>query len=659
MPEPTMSNATSRTALWRLRRIFPTAAGAVTRTCTPNPAGILVLLALLALLLLTRAPAWRGDFTEYALTTVALAEHATPDIRPSDVDFLARHSTDANYRTLLAQIRTRMQAGEQVPVPGLYKSLHGRYLAIHFFAYPALAALPFRLIGEAGGNPFKAFQVVNALAFSVVGLGLFAFLRSSARAGTALVLFMLSGGVLYVNWCSPEMFTACALLAGLLLCALQRPFAAAVLTGLAAMQNPPLIVFSVLLPLFCMAYAAPARPGLQGWRAAIGRYLPAAALQFGLACVPFVFCLWQFGVPSVIAKFAADPHLVSLTRFGAYYLDPSQGMIVAVPTIPLLAAYGLLRERTRSGAAVLGLTLVLMLGLALPSLSTTNWNSDAVGVMRYAFWGAAPLLFLAFAGLRTLPRWPWIALGLVLVVQAAAMHHATRYSYTEFSPAARFLLDHAPALYDPEPEIFVERRLHGDGIVDAQKVVTWPEQGPPSKVLFYANNQAVHRLLCGPGRAIPDATPLVEMPRGWRYLTRTGACEARREPLVIDSTGFDDPARLQRVIGWSALELGGGEWNGMWTDGPVARLRIPASGDGFSQLLISGHYLPSVYATRVLVNGRDLGRMDLAAAPAIPLPRLAPGQQTYEIELRHEVSAPPPGPETRRLGFFLTELILR
>jgi hypothetical protein len=232
----------------------------------------------------------------------------------------------------------------------------------------------------------------------------------------------------------------------------------------------------------------------------------------------------------VIARFAADPHLVSLTRLGAYYFDPSQGMIVAAPAIPLLAAYGLLRARTRRGLAVLALTLVLMLGLALPSLSTTNWNSDAAGVMRYAFWGAAPLLFLTFAGLRTLPRWPWIAVGLVLALQAGAMRHAMRYGYTEFSPAARFLLDHAPALYNPEPEIFVERRLHGDGIVDEHKVVTWPEQGPPGKVLFHSGSQAVHRLLCGPGRAIRDDAPLVEMPGGWRYLNRKAACEARPGP---------------------------------------------------------------------------------------------------------------------------------
>jgi hypothetical protein len=616
----------------------------------------------ISLLVFTR-PLLRGDFPEYALTAIAIGHHGTPDVRTSDIDLAVAALPEGPYKPLLVQMRRGMAAGEAYPLPGFVRAKSGRYFAIHFFAYSALAALPLRLIGACGGDLFIGFQIVNYLAGVILGLSLFAFFRSGVRASAALALFAACGGILYGNWSSPEMVTACGLLASLLLCAVQRPMAAAVLSGVAAMQNPPLVFVSLFIPLFSMLQTGPdgsAGPVFPGWRAlALDRRILAAALQFALAGLPALFFLWQFGVPSLIAQLSTDFHLVSLERLVSYYFDLSQGMVVSVPAVPLLVLYGLVHARTRRTVWLALLTVLLMLVLAVPSLSAQNWNSGAQGVMRYAFWGAMPLLFLAFHTLRALPRWPWALVGIVLAVQAGAMLHDFRYPYTDFSPAARFALDHAPTWYNPEPEIFFERRSHGDGNMDIRRVQTWPEHGVPTKVLFHANNSSVNRLLCGPGRAIPDDAPVVEMPSGWRYLNHKVACVARPEPVTIDVAGFADPGRIQRIEGWSKLEFGGANWDGMWTDGPRARLRILTGGKTHTQLFVSGHYFWSVSATQVLVNGHDLGRMDLTVPRAIPLPRVGPGEQGYELEFRQTVSAPPPGPETRRLGFFLQELKLR
>jgi hypothetical protein len=51
--------------------------------------------------------------------------------------------------------------------------------------------------------------------------------------------------------------------------------------------------------------------------------------------------------------------------------------------------------------------------------------------------------------------------------------------------------------------------------------------------------------------------------------------------------------------------------------------------------------------------------VDLARPQALALPPLRPGERGYEIEFQQKVSPPPPGPENRRLGFFLREVRLR
>lgn len=248
-------------------------------------------LALVLLALLATRPDKAGDFFEYAVTTVAIARHGTPDVRVEDAALAAALSPEAGYRSLFLTMREQVARGEQIPMPGLYRGKDGIF-AIHFFAYSALAALPFRLLLEAGAsNPFKAFQLVNFGALWLLGLVMFRFFGSGRRAFVALGLLMASGGILYGNWCSPEMFTAAALLGGLMLFVLGRPLAGGLLAGLAAMQNPSLAFFSLFAPLFAWLYTRGEQPGARwaGWR----MVLAGAGLQGGMALLPFAFGQWQ------------------------------------------------------------------------------------------------------------------------------------------------------------------------------------------------------------------------------------------------------------------------------------------------------------------------------------------------------------------------------
>jgi len=298
-------------------------------------------LALILLALLMSKPDKAGDFFEYGVTTVAIASHGMPEVRVEDAALAAALSPEPGYRELFLSMRDKIARGEQMPMPGLYRGKDGIY-TIHFFAYPALAALPFRLLLEAGAaNPFKAFQIVNFGALWLLGLVMFRFFGSGRRAFAALGLALLCGGILYGNWCSPEMVTAAALLAGMMLFVQGHPLTGGLLAGVVAMQNPSLAFFSVFAPLFALLIARGEERDVQAphW----GRLLAGAVLQGGLALLPFAFGQWQWGTPSVIALYSTDRQLVGLARLGSYFFDLNQGMILATPGILVLL--------TRGGAA--------------------------------------------------------------------------------------------------------------------------------------------------------------------------------------------------------------------------------------------------------------------------------------------------------------------
>jgi hypothetical protein len=484
---------------------------------------IALLLALLAALCLIE-PHPGGDILEYPLDTIALAHHGTPAIRLDDITHvkallpqLAPYFAD----TIEQDIRT----GAKEVFPAFARGRDGNVYSIHFFGYPALAALPFRLFETLGIPPLKAFQVVNYAAVFVLGLALLRFFRSATQAALGLLLYLLCGGMLYLNWTSPESMSASFLLAGLLFYLSAAPVAGCILAGLAAQQNPTILMFFVFAPLLklCLDWRAGALgPNL---RAQLTRAnLAGLALGAALFALPPLFNLAEYGVPNIIARKFSDVHLISGTRLVSFFFDLNQGMVLAVPGV-LAALLCRGRRPALRAALVPALCLAFILAMIVPALAVLNWNSGAAGVMRYGFWAAMPLLLVLLLRVRAAARWPaplalWLALA-----QGAAMLHASSYSYVEFSPLARLVLAHAPQHYHPEPEIFAERMAHNDDYIEKDKVYAYRPPGLPQKTLY--NNGSAHagEQLCGPGRHLAPGNRIVSSSQDWKYIDGPVLCQ--------------------------------------------------------------------------------------------------------------------------------------
>lgn len=616
-----------------------------------NGTGIFVaaLLAALALLLRFCAPYPGGDVVEYMSDAVAIATHGSPALRLDDV---------VRARTLvpalapgLAPIEHDIRVGKQEVHAAFVRGRSGNVYPVHFFGYSALVALPFTLLDRLGANPVKAFQVVNYAALFVLGLALLRFFGSPLRSAVGLLLFLLGGGVLYMNWTSPEFLSAAGLLAGLLLFLADAPLAGGVLAGLAGQQNPTIVMFFGFAPLLKMGLARRAGTPL---RAALTR-ADVAGLAAGLAvfALPPLFNLAEFGVPNIIARKFSDPHLMGAARLTSFFFDLNQGMILAVPGV--LAALAFWRWRGQGLAT--GLCVALVLALVVPALAVLNWNSGAAGIMRYAFWAAMPILLALLLRLRAAPAWPRALVGAVLAVQALAMLHASRYSYVEPSPLARAVMARLPRWYHPEPEIFAERMGNNDDYIHREQVYTY-QVGGLRKSLFFPG-PAADALLCGSGAALAPGAPSSAAAYGWRYVDGVPDCRAGTLPqLSWQAPQFRDHDGIAGD-GWAGPGFGGGAWDGMWSLGERSRLvlDVPA-GWRAGTLVLGGGYLDGNTTTHVFVDGTDLGwqRLDPRAVLALPVPLSGP---RVTIELVHQAPHSPGPGDPRPLALFLREVSLR
>ncbi|MFC5548090.1 hypothetical protein [Massilia aerilata] len=614
----------------------------------------LSLFAVLLLLFCLRPQNKVGDYLEYGAMTIAIASHGTPAIRLSDVQEAQRLNPEPRISAQYAELEKGIRKNADTPFPAFYHGRDGSYYSIHFFAYSALAAIPFAAFKALGIPPFKCYQFVNLAFIFILGLACFEFFRSKQRAALALGLFAFCGGLLYWDWSSPEAMTAAALLTGLLLYFSGAPIAGGVLAGLASMQNPPLVFFAGFAPFLAYAY----KRTMPSAREAVS--LAIVALLFSL---PVLFNLAKFGVPSLLAAATTETRLISGIRLYSLFFDLNQGMVIGVPALFAALAAILLFGKPMPIRLLACGAVLFSLALALPALTAQNWNSGAAGMMRYAFWAAMPILFACLLYARDHKVPTSLILALILV-QAGVSWMERRYSHVEFSPAARYVLAHFPAAYNPPIEIFSERLRNQEAFTPRDSVLTYTVGGQVKKIAINLENKQTGLTLCGKNRELAPDTRFTSADDGWSYLNGAPVCNPMlTEDAAYGARDFADAAALKFTQGWGSVEFGGANWDGIWTVAPVARFELtPPSNLPYKTLSIHGQYVAPGMETEVSVNGVHLGRFALDRGLPIPVKGALRNHEGRSIVELRNVPIKNPAPasgDPRQLGFFVTKIVLR
>lgn len=608
---------------------------------------------------------YQGDIDEYILMSAAIADHGTPDVRTSD----AKHVAEALplMKPVMEQIASGMETGQTVPKPGFYRAQSGDYFAIHFFGYSALVAIPFKIFEILGIPPLKAFLLVNLLAVCALAVSARIFFGDWVRATACVFLWMVCGGVNYLYWLGPEIVCAALLTSSIFLYLSERRIWAGISIGFAALQNPPIILALAFVPLLKLvhsyrsdhSFVANVRQQLT-WCAIV-----AALLGTVLFVSTIAFNWWAFATPNIIMKVATIPSLMGGMRLFSFFFDLNQGMVTGFAGIWLALLIFFVRYRcdTRFVFALL-VTCLFSIVLALPALTTGNWNSGGIGMMRYAFWAGTPFFALFMYQWRQELRSPVSMICLAFVLQLALTIGAFRSLKPDFNFVSQLALRYVPNLYNPEPELFIERNAKFDGtVLDPQRVYEFRDGARVTKRIYHQSLSQIAQKLCGLQGHLKHAGNFVEAGYGWRYFNGDLSC-VTEVSLGVDA--FDKDARLSFGGGWSATEFAGAEWSGRWSDGESSILRIQNIHElGDVELILIGHYYQNVQRsnqrTLVTINGQNFGWHNLEKAPRFRLQGSVDGN--YEMRLRHQapqqMTPNEAYPNGRRLALFLNTVKLQ
>jgi hypothetical protein len=428
-----------------------------------------------------------GDASEYYQMASAFVNHGTPAIGSGDTrdvvtkgvleGWVSAPSTEASLSAVMA--------GAILP------SLSGERYSIHFWL-SSLAVVPLAYLAKATNTPWlRSFQVFNALLILLAFYGLlfwsgFRDVKSQAFAA----FWILSPVTWYLAWPSAEVWSASLVVLSIVLFTRRRYAWATLLAALAATQNPPLIVFVVLISGVGAYFV---------WKESGHRAVWVIGLAACVSFLPNAFYFATFRTLNLIAKIGgASPRFITGAKVLSLFVDLNQGVLPFAPVLMVLwvVAIGLSVYRRSWFGVALALATLLMAALAA---MTPNWNSGAIGIMRYAIWLLPVMAWNVLAALRPARKWErWAVYALVagqgLMAVTVLLWPPYVSGYLNMSPAAMYVLEHVPQAYTPVPEVFVERSVHTEAsvrVATANPVALQDERGRVLKVLMSAPQVAV------------------------------------------------------------------------------------------------------------------------------------------------------------------------
>jgi hypothetical protein len=418
--------------------------------------GILILAFLFICLIYPGPGQKKGDSLEYYAMLVSWAEYSSP------------------YITKESCVRMQERLGEAVPsgestffrwmkekFPGLLKS--GREMDLPHFWFYSLGAAVFYW-------PLRFFSLNIGLCFMLlhVALLLAAFFLIRRRLGPAAAqgLFFLifcSPLFWFINKASVEFFTVILTFIGITLLVTDDYAAAAFSFAVASTQNPPFAILCFLTFVFGFLR--------KKWAFVKGRNLFLWIAAVLLAALHPAYYYLRLGVLNpVLAIGGASLYrdVFSLKRMFCFIFDPDIGLLSNWPlalALLLTFAFLALKKKARLTRQMAFFLIISALVLLWSQSRTSNLNHGGTyHISRYALWFLYIFFLLAwqtglyFSSVKRPAKRAFIgAVVLLGLVEAVHFWPGRLEVYLQPTWASRLLYDRWPGLYDPMPEIFIER----------------------------------------------------------------------------------------------------------------------------------------------------------------------------------------------------------
>jgi hypothetical protein len=440
-------------------------------------------------------PFAEGDAQEYILTTEAICNHFTPDIRATDVISFKEKFSKAygwenyyNRETQDAQIINFQKGGHWLleNAGGIYYSKGNKWYSQHFWFYSYLNAPLYKLFSHK--SPLRPFYVMNAL--MVIIMCYLLLFKTPFRPGVSILAalcFGFSAVYWYLGWEHTEILTMCLVGAGLVSFFNSRSFLSLLLIAVASLQNQPLLALFGFLALIVLKE--------KGFT--LKNMIRVGCI--GLICLlpPFFYYI-NFEVTNIVkAAGFLDTQYITFNRVSGFYFDFNQGMILTIPLILLCYIFFLLREyyeviRTRR---ISDYSIFIPFAIIIMSVSVStmgNWNHGMAVINRYATWMSIIVMIQTFylihkylSELKTLVLFNYLFCTQCFTTLYHQQFNEFDWGSAFNTPLAKWAYQYHPKLYNPDPVIFAGR-LRTE-LQESNSPIIYFKSRAPKKIMVHKN----------------------------------------------------------------------------------------------------------------------------------------------------------------------------
>jgi len=417
---------------------------------------------LLMYFLTNYTPQQAGDIANYLGVTESVKNHFSPELRDSDKN---------NLITLVHPAYFDNPIYYNVPSPS------GLRYSMHFIAYSYIIT-PVRIALEAlGYNPLLVFPIANSVLLILTLSFLCASLREYKQRLILFVLVLLSPLISFLSWPGPDAWVLCLLLLAAYLYSVKRYWPAAYITAFASWHSQPLLALSA-----GMAFMATATI----WKGIIlhknkshfslQSTITASIWLMGILSVPYIYNYWAFGVLTPWTKLRDGWTLLygfgiqnlRVEKLFSQLFDINTGIFWYIPmgiiAWMIVAIWSFKKVRIPTIVLSIFLLITAFLYQTNPAF---HYGTAGFGPSRHIVFLTPFLIFMILDLLAQVKRRIGYGVLAIYILTQSLILSMNGWLAPDFTnslkhtPIATYVLTHAPTLYTPLPEIFVDR-TNGD-----------------------------------------------------------------------------------------------------------------------------------------------------------------------------------------------------
>lgn len=420
---------------------------------------ILIFIGLIGYFLTQEKIQQAGDIAEYFGITESLINHASVELTLEDRQNLERRLHPVYFND-----------------PGYY--IYGRNNSrypVHFVFYSLLAApvrLALRLIHQ---DELKALAFTNVLVVTITAfVVLKKFLQNPGQKLVFLITFFLSPLLSFIAWPGPDVLFMCLLLIGVWLFFKKNYLGATLLSAFASWHSQPLAVLTLgFLVSYIIQETKIIRQGKHHIAIPFTIFIGIGG-SLGLLSIPYLYNYLAFGTwtPWTLLRdgwtlaYGFGLHNASLKKLFESLFDLNMGLFWYAPLIVLASFYPILKGIKLHKNILYIIILLIITGVFYQTNPAWHYGAAGYGPSRHILYFLPFLIYFIVDFYKS--NVVQIVGILIIFISQVGILSLNGFIEPNFertlyhSPFAVYVLDNYPQLYNPTPEIFVDRTNHTD-----------------------------------------------------------------------------------------------------------------------------------------------------------------------------------------------------